>query len=545
MSSERFLPAPRTPTRRGSGRHVRTLPSDLLEQSCRRVGIAALAAGAVWVIGVVMNVLYHRQAALRTMPLLSDAWPWPAAPIAGVGAASSLAMAWLAGRLHATPYRLLNVGLLYEVFTAFLIGLWNGASGQTAYPQGMSWMVLVILVYPAIAPSTPGRTMLAAFAAALMDPVGYALAAAWGVPIVGGASAVAWATVPNLIAASLAVIPAHIITSLGREVSAARELGSYRVGELVASGGMGEVYRATHRLLARPAAIKLVRPDVLGARSPDEGRVLVKRFQREAAAAAALRSPHTIELYDFGVGEDGTFYLVMELLDGLTLDQLVERFGPVPPERAVHLLRQACESLAEAHDRGLVHRDVKPSNLYTCRLARAVDFVKVLDFGLVKSITERGQERTKLTSPESLAGTPAFMAPELVLDQAAVDRRVDIYALGCVAYWLLSGRLVFEADNALAMLHKHLEQQPLPPSSASEVAIPPGLDAVVLACLAKRPEDRPADMDDLARRLAEVPIAEPWTAERAAQWWTAHQPAIAAGVTPDGDGLFADAPGSL
>jgi len=544
MTSERFLPAERTPTQRASGRHVRTLPPDLLEQSCRRVGIAALAGAAVWTVGVVMNVLYHRQAALRMMPLLSDAWPWPAAPIAGIGVASSLAMAWLAGRLHGTPYRLLNAGLVYEVFTAFLIGLWNGASGQTAYPQGMSWMVLIILMYPAIAPSTPSRTMLAAFSAALMDPLGYALAAAWGVPIAGGPAAVAWATVPNLIAASLAVIPAHIITSLGRQVTAARELGSYRVGELVASGGMGDVYRATHRLLARPAAIKLVRPDVLGARSADEGRVLVKRFQREAAAAAALRSPHTIELYDFGIGEDGTFYLVMELLDGLTLDQLVERFGPVPPGRAVHLLRQACESLAEAHERGLVHRDVKPSNLCTCRLARTVDFVKVLDFGLVKSIADRGQQHSKLTSPEALAGTPAFMAPELVLDQAAVDRRVDVYALGCVAYWLLSGRLVFEADNALAVLYKHLEQEPLPLSRVTELAIPPALDAVVLACLAKRPDDRPADMDEVSRRLAEVPIGEPWTAERAAQWWAAHQPVSPAGAAPDGDELLAGATGS-
>ena len=287
---------------------------------------------------------------------------------------------------------------------------------------------------------------------------------------------------------------------------------------------MGEVYRASHQMLARPAAVKLIRSEVLGSSSPDNARVIIERFRREAEAAASLRSPHTINLYDFGAAQDGTFFLVMELLDGLDLETLVERFGPLPPERAAYLLSQACESLEEAHTRGLIHRDIKPSNIFTCRMGLAVDFVKVLDFGLVKARDAGDHHEPLLTAPDATAGTPAYIAPEVVRGDAVVDHRVDIYALGCVAYWLLTGRLVFEAPNALQLMFQHAQKSPVPPSQRIELPIPPALDELVLACLAKRPEDRPATAGELARRLTAAVSGEPWTPERALRWWERHHP---------------------
>jgi len=224
------------------------------------------------------------------------------------------------------------------------------------------------------------------------------------------------------------------------------------------------------------------------------------------------------------VANDGTFFLVMELLDGLDLETLVERFGPLPPERAAYLLSQVCESLEEAHVRGLIHRDIKPSNIFTCRMGLEVDFVKVLDFGLVKAQNAGDRNESLLTAPDATAGTPAYIAPEIVRGDAGVDHRVDIYALGCVAYWLLTGRLVFEAPNALQVMFLHAQKAPVPPSQRIELPIPPALDALVLACLAKRPEDRPATAGELALRFMAAVGGEPWTPERALHWWERHHP---------------------
>jgi serine/threonine-protein kinase len=289
---------------------------------------------------------------------------------------------------------------------------------------------------------------------------------------------------------------------------------------------MGEVFRATHQMLARPAAVKLIRPEILGSSSPAAARVIIERFRREAEAAASLRSPHTISLYDFGVANDGTFFLVMELLDGLDLETLVERFGPLPPERVVHLLRQACASLEEAHTRGLVHRDIKPSNIFTCRLGLQVDFVKVLDFGLVKAVDDGAREATLLTAPDSTTGTPAYIAPEMIRGDRVADHRVDIYTLGCVGYWLLTGRLVFQAPNAIQMMYQHANATPVPPSQRSELEIPPELDSGILACLAKFPEDRPQTAGELSRRLANA-VPTLWSEDQAQRWWDRHHPASA------------------
>jgi serine/threonine-protein kinase len=272
--------------------------------------------------------------------------------------------------------------------------------------------------------------------------------------------------------------------------------------------------------------VKLIRPELLGLRTPIEAAALVGRFQREAEATAALHSAHTVALHDFGVTPEGVFYYVMDLLEGLDLETLVRRFGPVPPERGIHLLVQACDSLAEAHDAGLIHRDVKPANIVSCHWGLKWDFVKVLDFGLVKS-TWAVPEDDRLTSDGVIAGTPSFMAPEVALGGRALDGRVDLYGLGCVAYWLLTGHRVFEGRTPMEMVLHHVKTPPLPPSQRVEQPIPRALEELVLRCLAKEPEDRPPSAEWLAARLAECETAETWTPERAREWWEAHARAAA------------------
>jgi serine/threonine-protein kinase len=330
---------------------------------------------------------------------------------------------------------------------------------------------------------------------------------------------------PYLLSTTMAYVGARVVYTLGKEVTEARELGSYRLVERLGEGGMGEVWRAQHRLLARPAAIKLIRGSGAGnAGASDEA---VRRFEQEAQVTARLSSPHTVHLFDFGVAGDGRFYYVMELLDGLDLETLVRRHGPLPAGRVIYLLRQVCHSLAEAASFGLVHRDIKPANLFVCRYGGDYDFVKVLDFGIAKAADHLMETRTiGLTAEHGLRGTPAYIAPEQALGGSAVDGRADIYAVGCVAYFLLTGELVFTGNTPMAVVVHHAHTPPTPPSERSELPIPPALERLVLRCLAKNPAERPQSARDLSRLLADVDGVSPWTDDRAQQWWEAHRPLL-------------------
>ena len=309
-------------------------------------------------------------------------------------------------------------------------------------------------------------------------------------------------------------------------------MGSYQLEESLGVGGMGEVWSARHRLLARAAAIKLIKPEVLG-RTGGRQSTLVDRFEREAQATATLRSPHTVELFDFGETQDGTFYYVMELLDGVDLQTLIERFGPQPPERVVHILRQVCHSLYEAHTMGLVHRDIKPSNVYLCRYGTDLDFVKVLDFGLVKQRTVEANDQ-HLTQAGAIFGTPSFIPPEMAAGSTDVDGRADIYALGCVGYWLLTGQPVFTAPSAMAVIIAHARNQPEPPSTRLGSPIPSELEAIVLRCLAKDRDARPQTALELSSELEAIGLAPAWSSDRRAEWWRGfdetreHQPSPSA-----------------
>lgn len=351
------------------------------------------------------------------------------------------------------------------------------------------------------------------------------------------------------LAVILAAALAWRLVRMRRQVAASRaeaqaatavaaELGSYRLVARLGAGGMGEVWRAEHRMLAREAAIKLIRTEALhdAAAVP----MIRERFRREAQTLASMRSRHTIDIYDYGVTDAGTFYYVMELLDGLDLESLVVRDGPQPAARVIDILIQACASLAEAHDAGLLHRDIKPPNLYLCRAADEVDIVKLLDFGIVSNLREPEVADklrlavdltvtdSKLTQVGAMLGTPGFMAPEQILGMA-LDGRADLYALGCVGWWLLAGGEVFTRDpSAAKVLHAHI-YDPVPSLCARVPGVPPALDAVLAACLAKDVDARPADARALAQLLRDIPVAREhtWSAADARLWWARHEPAPA------------------
>jgi len=321
-----------------------------------------------------------------------------------------------------------------------------------------------------------------------------------------------------LFGVGISITASSIIQTLRTEVVEARQMGQYQLIERIGEGGMGEVWKAEHQLLARPAAVKLIRPEVLDPQDPARAEGMIRRFEREAQTTASLRSVHTVELYDFGITESGTLYFVMELLDGINLETLVKEEGPLSAARMRYLIRQVCDSLQEAHDSGLVHRDVKPANIFSCRLGGNYDFVKVLDFGLAKQHEPAGDDTVNLTREGMVIGTPAYMPPEVVTGGQA-DARSDIYALGCVMFWLLTGELLFEGAAPMSMIVRHAQAQPDPPSRRSELEIPESVDSIVLGCLEKNPGERPQTAEQVRRLLDACEIAEEWDESDARRWW--------------------------
>ena len=312
-------------------------------------------------------------------------------------------------------------------------------------------VAMTVLARSIMVPSKAGRTLRLTMLAilpvtALMWLSLHAFQPAGSAP--PGPSAVTITAVSQTLLLSaviwMATITSRTLYDLRRSVREANELGQYALEEKLGAGGMGEVWRARHRVLIRSAAVKLIRPEFLASKRADPQLVL-RRFEREALATAALRSPHTVQLYDFGETDDGTLFYVMELLLGIDLERLVTRFGPIPAERAVHILKQVCHSLDEAHQNGLTHRDIKPANIFVSPTGTELDFVKVLDFGLVRLRSLQAGDGGILTTEGAFVCTPAYAAPEIARGEASYDYRVDIYAVGCVAYWLVTGHRVFEA----------------------------------------------------------------------------------------------------
>ena len=469
----------------------RPLPPDLQRDAARRLGFMALLAAALWFVAVIADHLAMRA-------IQDDPQAWAEIGLADYVAVVVIAISFFLYRYsrkeNPNPGRMLDLGLGYMILNAISLGLimhWGEIPSDFPPNPVISWIGVIVLIFSAMVPNVPWRVLIAGFISVSMSPIGMLIARERGTWEFGSAWKVLIMHYPDYLLLAVAVVISGVVMRLGQQLVKAREMGSYRLNELLGKGGMGEVYRATHRMLARPAAIKLIKPDSFAGKK-EEAQLAITRFRREAQAAANLRSPHTVELYDFGVTDDGTFYFVMELLVGTDLEMLVRQHGPQPAGRVIHVLKQVCESLEEAHAQGLVHRDIKPANIHLGTLGLKKDFVKVLDFGLVKAVDGDKSEGHSLETAAGLTpGTPSYMAPEMVMGET-VDGQADIYALGCVAYWLLTGKRVFEADTPLQIVAKHIRNEPVPPSQrVTGLAIPPALENLVLQCLAKRPEDRP------------------------------------------------------
>ena len=483
-------PGPSAP----SSSDARLLP-DLLQDQIRRLEVFALVGAGLWAIGLLMDSVIFPWSVGAPVPRAALAIE-SSAVLLSVGVYVWVRVSSGSGLAKA------DAGLWLMVLNSAgiaLIETW--ATDPTGTMVGhLSWTAIVILLSAMIVPSTPSRMLAAALVSASLGPLGVWLAHLRGVDTPSVLTTFVL-YMPNYSCALAAVVPSHMFQKMGRRLKEARDLGSYELVERLGEGGMGEVWRARHRLLARPAAIKLVRPAMLSAGSEADARTTVRRFEHEAQATAALTSPHTIRLFDFGVADDGSFYYVMELLDGRDMASLVAKFGPLPPARAIFLLQQVCHSLAEAHSRGLVHRDIKPANIVVCRMGLEYDFVKVLDFGLVQVTGPNPTHdlTQSLAALEGVVGTPAFMAPEMIVGSGKVDHRADLYALGCVAYFLLTGQQVFQGGTQMQALIDHVSTAPRPPSALAPAPIPRALDALVLECLEKDPARRPPDALTVAR----------------------------------------------
>jgi len=503
-------------------------PLDLLSQSAGRLRVLALLYAFVFFMAGIFPALLFPSERAR---FLGSFLQWGPGVI---GIVVALLVAAVIRSARVPLPTAMNIGLAFEVASSYAI-----AAAEFADPMGLemhrgmlglSWVAVWIVLFTVVVPTSPRRALLAALASVSSVPVIVGLVMASGITSfrLDSAQFFFGLVFPYLLVVGMAYVGARVVYHLGTEVKRARELGSYRLESKLGEGGMGEIWRARHRMLARPAAIKLIRPSFAGDARGGVGGVseeAIRRFEREAQVIARLRSPHTVELFDFGVADDGAFYYVMELLDGLDADSLLRRFGPTPPERAIYLLRQVCHSLSEAQSCGLVHRDIKPANIFLCRYGEEYDFVKVLDFGIVRAVPDPGDSSLVHTRENALHGTPAFIAPEQAMG-AALDGRADIYATGCVAYWLLTGQLVFTAETPMGLLLQHAHTPPTPPSARTEQPIPRALDDLVLSCLAKDPANRPQSARELSLRLAEVEGASAWTQDRAREWWTSHQLAL-------------------
>jgi serine/threonine-protein kinase len=317
-----------------------------------------------------------------------------------------------------------------------------------------------------------------------------------------------------VIAVFAALASAWKVMRLSTETG--RRLGAYRLGKRIGEGGMANVYLAQHDLLKRPTAVKLLKP----ARATDE---MVARFEREVQLASSLSHPNTVEIFDYGRTRDGLFYYAMEYLDGMTVSELLQRQRPLPVARAVHLLRQVCAALAEAHARDIVHRDIKPENVMVCRYGGEYDFVKILDFGLVKHISEKHSR--DLTRTLRILGTPLYMAPERLRNPADVDARADIYAVGALAFLMLTGRKLFESSDDLELTSKVLNDEPPRLAQAAPQPIPLELDLIVNACVEKKRELRPQRVADLVEALDALAAEHRWTQREAQEWWNTVPPA--------------------
>jgi len=393
-------------------------------------------------------------------------------------------------------------------------------AARSVMPPPLPFWLLLIFTYGMFIPNTWRRAAFVIGAMALAPILLVAGMTLWYPQVAAEMTPIriAQQALVLVIAAVASAVGTRLINTLRREVFEARQLGQYRLIKPLGAGGMGEVYLAEHCMLKRPCAIKLIHPDQAG-----DPRVLA-RFEREVQLTARLSHWNTVEIFDYGRTDDGTFYYVMEYLPGLSLEDVLKRHGPLPAERVVHLLRQTCQALREAHGVGLIHRDIKPANVFVAHRGGLHDVVKLLDFGLVKLVNENPSAR--LSREGGISGTPLFMSPEQARGQSDLDARSDIYSIGAVAYALLTGRPPFDGSNAMDVMIAHVRDEAVRPSQ-HHAEVPADLERVVLRCLSKNPADRFQDVESLEQALAECAAADRWTQWDAARWWQEREQAVA------------------
>jgi eukaryotic-like serine/threonine-protein kinase len=380
---------------------------------------------------------------------------------------------------------------------------------------GLSADSYVLLIRAVAVPSTPVRTLVVSAVAMLPMVIVSALALTGvrvpDIDVFPPIDIITW----SIAGVAMSVVASRVIFGLRVEVDKVRRLGQYTLEGKIGEGGMGVVYRASHAMLRRPTAIKLLRPEIAGEEA-------LRRFEREVLLTASLSHPSTVAIFDYGRTPQGLFYYAMEYLDGLNLEQLVRRYGPQPPARVAHIMRQVCGALAEAHAVGLIHRDIKPANIILSERGGLPDVAKVVDFGLVKSFEPTARQADlELTSANLIVGTPLYMAPEAIGGSAALDGRSDLYALAAVGYFLLTGAPVFQAKSQVEIFAHHLHTPPDPPSVRTGKHVPEELERLILRCLAKKPGDRYDGAKALQHALERCAENIPWDNDLALQWWSA------------------------
>ncbi len=479
----------------------------------RNLLLSRLKAAAVMLLGAFTAFLGWTLLAPEEYVIVKDMWVLQLGAIAVL--ATTLGGLFKYPRMANSVLRSAEF-LIFATPAVFFLVVDSLLLTEAAHSEGISmsissaWLILM-MIYALIVPNTWRRAAFVLSTYVLAPLVMLLVLHASGPPV---SNLVHWGrisveTMILTIGAVAATYGVYLIKTLRRRVFEANQVGIYKLKRLLGRGGMGEVHLAEHQLLKRPAAIKLIAPENAG-----DPRALL-RFEREVQTAATLSHPNTIEIYDYGRKEDGTFYYVMEYLKGLTLADLVRQFGPLPEQRVLYLLQQAAGALAEAHGSGLIHRDLKPANIFAAQRGGLFDFVKLLDFGLVKDNTQSND--SDVTAEGSITGSPHYMSPEQAVGGTA-DGRSDLYSLGAVAYYLLSGRPPFEGESPMAVLVAHARDTVTPLSEVRN-DVSPGLEAVISRCLEKKPEDRFDSAEQFAEALAECVVPGEWDSNRAAAWW--------------------------
>jgi eukaryotic-like serine/threonine-protein kinase len=471
--------------------------------------IFVLSGSFQLVSSLVVLLMFREQ-----IPLFSDQGPLGTPALLQLAATGVGGALWLLNRTTTLPGQWLSpldsIGTL-----AMCIFFDASAAAQEDWIPGMFVMTLttlcVLVTRAIVVPSSARRTLIVSIPCSLPP----ALLTTWqalrhgaglDVSIGNGVGFFMW----GVVIVTISTVASRTIFGLRREVGHARVLGQYTLEEKIGEGGMGEVWRASHAMLRRPTAIKLLRQACMSEAS-------LKRFEREVQHTALLTHPNTVAIYDYGRTPEGVFYYAMEFLDGIDLERLVGEEGPLPPERVVHVLRSVCGALAEAHDIGLVHRDIKPANILLAPRAGETDVAKVVDFGLVKDL---GAEEISLTGTNVLTGTPLYLSPEAIRAPDGLDGRSDLYALGAVGWFLLAGRPPFVAQTIVEIASHHLHSTPERPSKDLGRALPADLENLLLSCLQKNPDLRPANARAMRAALDACQCAGGWTAERSTAWWS-------------------------